>query len=161
MPITTVGTFTDQPIFNDTRRKAAIRASVDESCEKLRNMIRAEISSFSDTGELWNSIKIKDERRVSAHTWQGEVYSDLEYAAAIEYGWSPRWVEPETKQALKWGEATGIHFSKGHYIGGFSGHHMFQKATAKFERADAEDIVERHIRWYTGALDAGRKSIVF
>lgn len=161
MTITTVGSMLDQPIFDKSRRKLMTRSAVEEQLDQLQALVRAEIAKFSDTGQLWESVSQNGPYRSGIVSYRGEVYSDLEYTAAIEYGWGPRKIEPKRHQALRWGSGTGIHFSKGHYVGGFAGHHMFAKATAAFERGPAEDIVEEKVRRWFGAVDAGKRSVVF
>lgn len=161
MPVTTVGSVTDNPVFDRVKRKLMLHAIAQAQMEKMQELVRREVAQFSDTGDLWDSVKTRGPYRVGAHAYAAQVYSDLEYTAAIEYGWAPRKIEPKIKGALKWGDATGIHFSKGHYIGGFSGHHMFAKAEAEMERHYAEDIAEDKARLYLGVVDAGKRSVVF
>jgi hypothetical protein len=149
------------PAFNAVRIRMMMRDTAKESGDKLQDLVRKRVAKFSDTGTLWKSIEKSKVRRVAPKTWEVVVFSDLEYAAAVEYGWAPRKVEPTKRAALQWGDGAGIQFSKGHYIGGFSGHHMFQKAKAEFERLYAEDIAEDNARIWLGTLDAGRKTFAF
>lgn len=161
MSVKVIGSMTDHPIFDKTRHNLMTRDIVEEQMQELQRLVRAKIATFSDTGELWESVKTRGPYRSGPHAYSGEVYSELEYAAAVEYGWSPRKVEPKRAKALRWGDATGINFSNGHYIGGFSGHHMFAKSSAEMDRGVAEDIAEDKVRLWLGPVDAGKRSVVF
>jgi hypothetical protein len=161
MSVKMVGSFTDAGLFDATRRKQFARSTVDDSLEKVQELVKANITPFSKSGELWKSVKKTGVKRSGAATWSGEVYSELEYTAAVEYGWAPREIEPERRKALQWAGPNGIAFSKGHWVGGFQGHHMFKKAETEFERLYANRIVSRNARLWLGTLDAGRSTVVF
>lgn len=140
------------------------RATLQESLEKLQECVRDETPR--KTGTLWRSVKTKERgalNRGKVLWYQGEVYSDLEYAAAIEYGMSPRRIDPNKKQALSfnWERMGGrVAFD---YVNwpGFEGRFMFLKGSQKFERMYAEDIAEDNARLYLGSVDAGRRTVVF
>ena len=157
-----VGTYKTNHAFSGVRTKLMMRDTVTDSAIKLQELVREEIARFSDTGELWKSVKRTGSRRVSSNARQETVYSNLEYAHAIEYGWATRWVKPTKKTAMKWFDAKSgtFFFSKGHFIGPFIGHHMFLKASSRFEREYAEDIAERNARIWLGAVSAGRRTTV-
>lgn len=158
MPV--YGSYKDNKAFSGVRQKMMCRQTVDESLDKLQEMVRFEIDKFSDTGELWHSVKRTDVKRAPGGVWYGEVYSELEYAAAIEYGMPERFIRPEKKSALKWVEAGAQAFSKGHRVSAFRGHHMFLRAKSTFDRTQAEEIAVENARVYLGALDAGRRTVV-
>ena len=165
--MTVVGSYKTNAAFSGVRTKAMMRNTVNESVDKIQELVHEQIDTFSNTGALWKSVKKSGPKRISTNIWQGEVYSKHEYAAAIEYGWGPKvgkapqWLAPKVKKAMKWdGGAGGFAFSKGHWSGSFAGHHMFQKAKTRFERDYAEDIAERNARQYLGTVDAGRRTVV-
>ena len=157
MPV--VGSYKGNIAFARVRIAAMSRDTVSDSVDKLQEQVR----SFTpvDSRVLWKSVSTKGTKRVGPYTWQGEVYSDLEYAAAIEYGMSPKFIRPKKRQALNWSGAAGVEiFSRGHQWPGYQGHHMFQRGAAAFERLHAEDIAERNARLWLGSVDAGRRTIV-
>jgi len=157
--MTVIGSYKDDMAFDKTRISLMNRDVVSTSVDKLQEVIR-DFTPFQ-TGRLRESIKTTDPKRVAAHTWQAKVYTDLEYAAAIEYGMSPKWISPKKRQALQWAGEGGVsYFSEGHMWPGYQGSHMFQKGAALFERAYAEDIAEDKARLWLGSVDAGRRTVV-
>jgi hypothetical protein len=161
---TVVGSYEDNVAFSQQRINAMMRQTVDESLDKIKELVQHKIEKFSDSGDLWKSVKRSGPRRISTDVWEGKVYSDLEYTQAIEYGWGPRFVKPKRKLALKfdWVDlSTGKSaFSQGHWIGAFGGHHMFLKSQTEFDKFYAEDIAKNNARIYLHTVDAGISTIV-
>jgi len=50
------------------------------------------------------------------------------YAAAVNFGWARRKIEPKDKKALRWAGPNGFIFSKGHFIGPYIGDDFMGKA---------------------------------
>jgi len=159
-----IGSYDENVAFSGVRTRLMMNKTVEESLDKIQELVQSKIERFSNTGDLWKSVKKTGAKRVGAHVWEGRVYSSLEYAAAIEYGWGPRFIHPTKKKAMTWNAvdlSSGKKaFSQGHFIGAFGGHHMFLKTQIEFEKHYAEDIAVNNARIYLHSVDAGRSTIV-
>ena len=167
--MTIIGSYKDDQAFDQTRIILMMRDTLDDSLESLQESVRQFTPVFAGwrrkgikIGELKRSISIDNNGRVSKNVWEGEVYSDLEYAAAIEYGMSRQIIVPTHKKALRWYDNRSFRQDAGPTIRksvdwpGYKGAHMFQLGREEFERTDAEDIAEKNTRIYLGARGAAQ-----
>jgi len=169
MGVTVVGSFEDDIAFDKVRMSMMMRETVRASIDKMQEIIRHKTPVGLDhthdgikhpPGHLRDSVSTKGPRHISKDTWQGEVYSDLNYAAAIEYGMSPRVVT-----AKHGGKLAFLHDGKLVVVTtatnkGWAGSHMFQKGSAEFDRVWAERIARNKAHEWLGAVDAGRSIAV-
>ncbi len=157
MPV--VGTYKDSGAFNLFRRRKMVEATVEESLDKIQELVKKKTPK-GETGALRASILKTSPNRTARRIWTGKVYSNLEYAAAIEYGMSPQVITPKRKEVLRffWGKTGQIEYFKSVNWPGYQGAHMFQLAAAEFDQRHAEDIAESNARQWLGALDAGRRT---
>jgi hypothetical protein len=160
MPVNIIGSFTSSGLFSKQRQARMANAIVKESQDKIQELVKKRTPRGA-TGKLRRSIKKSKVRRTSLITWEGSVYSNLEYAAAIEYGMSPQVIEPTRRDALKfyWGETGRTEFFSSVNWPGYEGRHMFQLAREEFERRHADDIAKNNMRQWLGTVDAGRRVI--
>lgn len=154
-----VGTYRDNHAFDKTRISLMCRETAGDSIEKLQEDVRH--FTPKDTGKLWESVSTRGPARVSTNIWSGEVYSDLEYAASIEYGWVNRVITPKKPGGwLHWQEKGNDIFAKKTKTSYMPGSHMFSKGANYFEHNHAEDIAERNAKKWLGTVDAGRRTVV-
>ena len=57
------------------------------------------------------------------------IRSPARYAAWVNDGTQPHWIEPKAAKALHWDG----HFSKGHYVGGITGRHFVEDSISDVE----------------------------
>ena len=160
--MTVVGSYKDNIAFDKVRVNLMMRDTVNESVDKIQELVRIN-TPIGKTGHLWDSVKTKGARRTSPYSWQGEVYSQTDYTAAIEYGMAPQKIEGKNGGGLSffW-EKKGVQFvGRSVKWPGYQGHHMFQRGAAAFERLYAEDIAEDNARIWLGSVDAGRRTVAF
>lgn len=60
------------------------------------------------------------------------IRSPARYAAWVNDGTQPHWIEPKSVKALHWGGKGGP-FSKGHYVGGITGRHFVEDSISDVE----------------------------
>jgi len=169
MGVTTVGSFKDDIAFDKVRMALMMRDCTKASIDKMQEIIKRKTPVAEDhthagvkhpPGHLRDSINTKGPRKISKDAMQGEVYSSLNYAAAIEYGMSPK-----TVHAKHGGKLAFLHDGKLVVVStatnkGWDGSHMFQKGAAEFERVWAERIARNKAHEWLGAVDAGRSIAV-
>lgn len=172
--MTVVGSYKTNIAFDNVRMKLMMRDTVEESIDQLQECVRRHTPK-GKTGKLWESVQKKGPKRISTNIWQGEVYSDLEYAASIEYGWADRLITPKSPFGFKEGASRtdappfgflrwnngGKDFFAHSAITSYKGAHMFLKGKLEFEKNYAEAIAQRNAREWLGAVDAGRRTVSF
>lgn len=166
-----IGTYATDAAFDKLRIAAMSRQTVQESLDALQEQIRRRtpvggpygpymISEGHRSGKLRDSIMKSGVRRLSTNVYQGEVYSELEYAAAIEYGMSPRKITAEGDGELKWYYGSAPQYAKTVEVSGYLGQFMFQRGARYFETHQAHDIAANNARVYLHAVDAGRRTAI-
>ena len=98
-------------LSKETTRKGLQKASQD----LIRNLM---INSPVDHG-LLKQWAVTSQSDVTV-----TIQSPAFYAAYQNYGTSPHWIEPKSKQALHWDG----YFSKGHMVSGIQGKHFVEKS---------------------------------
>lgn len=159
--MTIIGSYKDDNAFSKTRISLMCRETASDSLEKLQENVR-HFTPKGKTGRLWDSVSKKGPHKVSSNVWEGEVFSSLHYASSIEYGWAGRVITPKNPNGwLKWYEGPDPVFAKKTVTSYMPGAHMFLKGKNMFEHGFAEEIAQRNARKWLGAVDAGRKTVVF
>ena len=163
MPI--IGTYRTDVAFDKVRINAMCRQTTDESLSKLQSLIKKHTpvggpygpymtSQGHRSGKLRDSIQNSGGKRVSTNMWSGKVYSNLEYAAAIEYGMSPRHISAKPGEELLWFTGNVPHYAHEVTVKGYHGRFMFHKGAEEFERLHAHEIAANNARIYLHAVDA-------
>lgn len=169
MGVTVVGSFSGEGAFDPVRVAGMMRDTVDDSINKIQELVKGLTPVGLDhthrgqthtAGTLKNSVKTKGPRHIASRVWQGEVFSDLEYAAAIEYG-----MPAMTITAKNGGKLAFLHEGKLVVVSSVQRDaiapvHMFQKGANRFEAGFAEPIARRNAALWLGAVDAGRGTVV-
>ena len=168
MGVTVIGSFKDDKAFSQLRVTRMMHDTATSSLDKLQDLIQDRTPvGFDHTqpeskvthgpGHLKKSIKTKGPVRVAKNVWRGEVYSNVEYAAAIEYGMPRKAIVPKHGGKLAFIGRTGkvVVVPAAPLWGGYSGAFMFKKGLAEFERAWAERIARNKARLWLGSVDAG------
>lgn len=169
MPI--IGSYKTNVAFDKVRINAMCRQTADESLSKLQELVKKhtpvggpygpyETSQGHKSGKLRDSINNTGGKRVAPNMWSGKVYSELEYAAAIEYGMSPRHISADPGGELKWYTGNIPHYASEVTVKGYHGHFMFLKGKEEFEKFHAREIAVNNARLYLHAVDAGRSTFV-
>lgn len=167
MPV--IGTYKTDVAFDAVRINAMSRQTVDESLDKLQEIIKRRTPVGGPygpyaavhgrrSGKLRDSVHRTEPRRIAKNAWQGKVYSDLDYTAAIEYGMAPRTITSKSGTML-WFTGATAHYAKKIEITGYLGHFMFTKGAKEFERDYAEQIAANNAKIYLYAVDAGRRTV--
>jgi len=169
--MTIIGTYKTDIAFDKVRIAQMSRQTVKESLEALQEIIQRRTpvggpygpyatAHGHRAGQLRDSVKKSGVKRVSANVWHGTVSSDLEYAAAIEYGMSPRKISAKGDGTLMWFVGGSPEFAHSVEVSGYLGQFMFHKGAEEFERTRAHDIAANNARIYLGAVDAGRRTVI-
>ena len=166
MGVTVIGSFSDDKAFSQLRMTRMMHDTTEASIDKLHELITGLTPVGLDhtvnnpqhsPGHLKRSIKTKGPTRVAKNIWRGEVFSNEEYAAAIEYGMPRKPIVPKTGGKLAFIGRGGnlVVVPAAPKWGGYDGAHMFSKGEAAFERHWAERIAKNKARLWLGAVDAG------
>lgn len=167
MGITVVGSLSENIAFDNVRMNLMMRDCTNASLDKLEELVKKYTPVGEDNtrggpkhapGHLRDSMKKKGPRRVAKNTWQGEVFTDVEYAAAIEYGMPRKPITAASGGKLAFIGSSGelVVVPAAPNWGGYDGAHMFQKADAEFERAWSERIARaKAVKWLGASSSAG------
>jgi len=119
----------------------AMRETTKDSLDAIQTLVRKHTPV--QTGRLRKSVKTSPVVKTSNKS-TGEVYSDLYYAAAVEYGTHAHTIHARPGSALN----INGHLVSQVHIRAHRGAHMFHHGAKEFEHGPAEFIAAKNLRRY-------------
>ena len=121
----------------DKKILSTLNIAIHQAGFMLEAAIKQDIASFPsvDTGRYLNSVTTD-----IGIPFVARVFTEVPYAIFLEYGTSPHFVKPATKQALAWNGGGEFFFSKGHMVRGIAPRSHFSR-TADFMAPEIGDFV--------------------
>lgn len=125
-----IGPLTEK--LNPSQIEQVKRKGLEYSGQELIRVLMS--NSPVDHGLLkqWHFSSVSDD--------EIHIKSPAEYAAHVNYGTTPHWIEPVNAKALHWDG----NFSKGHMVGGITGRHFVEDSI--------EDVSGRLNEYFLKAL---------